>query len=135
MEEYIKTQLLSTISGCVSRGTIYGDVNGEKVRIIGITNNNPGSIHVIGVDNFMFDVPIGNIKPYLRKFQTLTEDEKGKTHKDCYVLTVDCCRKTTDMVALPNAIRVVDYLLEKNIDVYDLIGKGIALDTEVKDVN
>jgi hypothetical protein len=135
MEENIKKQLLNAISGCVSRGTIYCDVNGEKVRIIGISNYNQGLINVIDTDNFTFEVSIDNIKPYFRKFQTLTEDEKGEMYKDCYVLTVDCCRKTTDMVALPNAIKVVDYLLGKNIDVYDLIGKGVALDMDVKEKN
>jgi len=68
------------------------------------------------------------VKPYLRSVSTMTEDEKWDMYGDSYVISIDFERRTTDMVAVYNSSRVVDWLNEHHFDYRGLIEKGLALE-------
>jgi hypothetical protein len=80
-----------------------------------------GSLH-----DFMFDN--AEVKPYLRPISSMTEEEKEEVYHDCYVVSIDFERRATDMIAVPNAIKVVNWLLKNHFDIYGLIEKGLAIE-------
>lgn len=81
---------------------------------------------------------VERFKPYLRPMGSMTDEEKGELCRDCHVVSVDIDkllagsdRQKCDMVAVPNAVRVTDWLNARHFDHRGLIGKGIA--TEAPD--
>ena len=71
---------------------------------------------------------IENIKPYLRPMSSMTDEEKTQMVHDCYVISLDFEYKTTDMVALWNTPRVINWLLEHHFDFMGLILKDLAIE-------
>ena len=71
---------------------------------------------------------IETIKPYLRPMSSMTDEEKGEMYHDCYVVSIDFEHRTTAMIAVPNAIKVVNWLLEHHFDFLGLISKGLAIE-------
>ena len=66
--------------------------------------------------------------PYLRPMSSMTQEEKTQMAHDCYVISLDFEYKTTDMVALWNTPRVINWLLEHHFDFLGLISKGLAIE-------
>ena len=66
--------------------------------------------------------------PYLRPMSSMTEKEKTQMAHDCYVISLDLEQKTTDMVALSNTPRVINWLLENHFDFMGLISKNLAIE-------
>ena len=69
-----------------------------------------------------------SVKPYLRPLSSMTEEEKEKMYHDCYIVSIDFDRKTTDMVAVPNSTKIVDWLNAHHFDYRNLIEKNLAID-------
>ena len=67
-------------------------------------------------------------KPYLRSMSSMTQEEKTQMVHDCYVIFLDFEYKATDMVALWNTPRVINWLLEHHFDFLGLISKGLAIE-------
>ena len=77
----------------------------------------------------MTDFHLGcSVKPYLRPLSSMTEEEKEEMYHDCYIVSIDFDRRTTDMVAVPNSTRIVDWLNAHHFDHRGLIEKGLALE-------
>ena len=84
------------------------------------------------IDNEMNDIQyypiIDNIKPYLRSISSMTKEEKAQMAHDCYVISLDFEYTTTDMVALWNTPRVINWLNAHHFDYRGLIEKGLAIE-------
>ena len=68
------------------------------------------------------------IKPYLRPLSSMTEEEKKEVYHDCYVVSLDFDRRTTDMIAVPNLTRIVDWLNAHHFDFRNLTERGLAIE-------
>jgi hypothetical protein len=79
-----------------------------------------------GISHFADDT-IG-VKPYLRPMSSMTEEEKCELYSSCGIISLDFERRITDMVAIFNSAKVVDYLNVNHFDYRGLIPKGLALE-------
>ena len=68
------------------------------------------------------------IKPYLRPMSSMTEEEKRELYSSCDIISLDFERRTTDMVAIFNSAKVVDYLLANHFDFMELIPMDAAIE-------
>lgn len=74
------------------------------------------------------------LKPYLRSMSDMTEEEKKEMYHDCYIVSIDFDMRTTDMIAVLNSIKIVDWLNTHHFDYRNLIEKGLAIEA-TKDNN
>ena len=68
------------------------------------------------------------VKPYLRPMSSMTEEEKHELYSSCGIISLDFERRTTDMVAIFNSAKVVDYFNAHHFDYRGLIPKGLAIE-------
>lgn len=132
MEESLKQLLLKDLCSRLPYGvkvkTPYNDAN-----LVGVVNRKGvrKDIDYVDVVTDKQTYPIRYIKPYLRPMSSMTEEENKEMYHDCYIVSIDFDRRTTDMVAVPNSTKIVDWLNAHHFDYKGLIEKGLAISTEV----
>jgi hypothetical protein len=95
----------------------------DEIQTVEHISRQYGEIETESVLGFVDD-----FKPYLRTMSSMTEEEKTQMVHNCYVISLDFEHKTTDMVALWNTPRVINWLLEHHFDFLGLISKGLAIE-------
>lgn len=88
----------------------------------------------VNTDTIDSDIPIENVKPYLRPLSSMTEDEKAELQEIVksnpirpYGKLTNKCDNLTRSVAY-GAYDITGYLLSKHFDIIGLIEKGLALE-------
>lgn len=89
----------------------------QKIDIIS------GKIWVEGLSGCGWE-PVENIKPYLRPLYDITETEKAELE--------EAQQKDNKTTGYPHF--ALDYLVSRDFDVRGLIDKGLAIETEIKEV-
>lgn len=115
---------------------------GVKAQVLGWDEEKgevevPLRIYSINTDGYVYfenndyDVNylyVDEVKPYLRPMESMTEEEKGELYSSCGIISLDFERRTTDMVAIFNSAKVVDYFKAHHFDFMGLIPIGAAID-------
>lgn len=124
-KELLLKDLCSRLPYGVKVKTPYNDAN-----LAGVVNRKGvrKDIDYVDVVTDKQTYPIRYIKPYLRPMSSMTKEENKEMYHDCYIVSIDFDRRTTDMVAVPNSTKIVDWLNAHNFDHHNLIEKGLALE-------
>lgn len=102
----------------------YDEETNEPSNVIGVCRG----INYLGqVEFFYLDMegafnrfPIEDFKPYLRPMSSMTEEEKKEMYHDCYIVSIDFDRRTTDMIAVPNSTKILDWLNKNHFNYRNL---------------
>lgn len=71
---------------------------------------------------------ISEIKPYLRRMSSMTDNEKTELYRECHTVLLTKNERECEMVAVPNAVLVSDWFNRHHIDHHALIEKGLAIE-------